>query len=265
MAQPPDPGPVIVPKETIRLFDGKSLDPFFTWLVDHHYQDPDRVFSVVDAVDGAPAIRASGQHFGGLITRNRYANYRLIVEYRWGPATWGNRKDRSRDSGILLHAQGRPGNSKQDFNGPWLRSIECQIIEGGVADFILVGGYEPNGELLRPAMTARTRKDRDGETVFDPNGTPQRFSGGRINWWGRDEDWADKLGFRGRQDVESLYPQWTRIEAVCDGGKLTYYVNGRLVNEGTEATVTDGRLLFQSEGAEIYFRRIDLEPLSPTR
>jgi hypothetical protein len=45
------------------------------------------------------------------------------------------------------------------------------------------------------------------------------------------------------------------------GGNLTYYVNGQLVNQTSEGTLTEGRLLFQSEGAEVYFRRIELQPL----
>ena len=46
--------------------------------------------------------------------------------------------------GVLIHAQGRMGNTGKDFNGPWLRSIEFQIIEGGVGDI-----------LPSPAMTSR--------------------------------------------------------------------------------------------------------------
>ena len=251
----------IRPDQPIRLFDGKSLDNFTTWLVDHHESDPNHVYTVVDQIDGAPAIRISGQNWGGIVTKNRYRDYRLLVEYRWGPVSWGQRRNRTRDSGILLHAQGRPGNSQKDFNGPWMRSVEFQIIEGGVGDFILVGGYTDQGELLRPTMKAKTRKDRDGETVFDPNGQENVFSGGRINWWGRSEDWADRLGFRGPQDVESPGQEWTKLEAIVDNGRLTYHVNGKLVNEGFDCSLTEGRLLFQSEGAEIYFRRIDLEPL----
>ncbi|MGH9658557.1 MAG: 3-keto-disaccharide hydrolase [Bryobacteraceae bacterium] len=251
----------IRPSKTIPLFDGKSLAAFETWLVDHHHSDPDRVFTVVDQVDGAPAIRVSGQRWGGLLTRERYRDYKLVVEFRWGPATWGTRKDRTRDSGILLHAQGRAGNYQKDFNGPWMRSIEFQIIEGGVGDFILVGGYADNGEMLRPSMKAKTRKDRDGETVFDPMGRENVYSSSRINWWGRSEDWVDKLGFRGPQDVESPAQEWTRIEAIVKGGQFTYYVNGKLVNEGYDCSLDEGKLLFQSEGAEIYFRKIDLEPL----
>src|SRR4030095_10178791 len=170
------------------LFDGRGLDHFTTWLVDHHESDPNHVFTVVDQIDGAPQIRISGQNWGGILTKDRYRDYRLLVEYRWGPVTWGERRSRTRDSGILLHAQGRPGNSQKDFNGPWMRAIEFQIIEGGVGDFILVGGHTNDGELLRPTMKVKTRKDRDGENVFDSNGPVNIFSSGRINWWGRSED-----------------------------------------------------------------------------
>ena len=110
------------------------------------------------------------------------------------------------------------------------------------------------------SITIKSRKDRDGENVFDPNGQPQVFNRGRINWWGRSEDWADKLGFRGPQDVESPGLEWTHIEAVVSGNRL-HFVNGKLVNEGTDSSFTEGKIMIQSEGAEIYFRRIDLEPL----
>ena len=251
----------ITPTAPIKLFDGTSLANFQTWLVDHHEADPERVFTVVDQIDGAPAIRISGKVWGGLLTTASYRDYRLIVEYRWGGATWGERKARTRDSGVLLHARGRPGNTRKDFNGPWLQSLEFQIIEGGVGDFISVAGFAENGEQVRPSLTIRSRKDRDGENVYDPKGEPRAFTSGRVNWWGRSEDWQDRLGFRGPQDVESPGLEWTRLEAVVDGGHLQYYVNGKLVNEGTDASFTDGKIMLQSEGAEIYFRRIDLEPL----
>jgi hypothetical protein len=255
------PSPAISPTSTMKLFDGKSLENFETWLVDHHSADPDCVFTVVDQVDGAPAIRISGKHWGGLLTKQSYRDYRLVVEYRWGGATWGERKTRSRDSGLLLHAQGRLGNTGKDFNGPWLRSIEFQIIEGGAGDILPVAGYGDSGEQIRPSIKVTSRKDRDGENVYDPKGEPTVFTSGRINWWGRSEDWADRLGFRGPQDVESPGLEWTRLEAVVEKGNLTYYVNGKVVNAGTESSWTEGKIMIQSEGAEIYFRKIDLEPL----
>jgi hypothetical protein len=249
------------PDNVIHLFDGKSLDGFYTWLVDSRREDPLRVFTVVDQVDGAPAVRISGEKWGGLITRNSFRDYHLIVEFRWGLLTWGQRKTAARDSGVLVHAQGADGNTGRDFNGPWMRSIEAQVIEGGVGDIILVAGFEADGARVTPRISARAGKDRDGEPVFDPNGEAREFEGGRINWYERDVDWQDRLGFRGRDDVESPYGGWTRLEVVAQGDRITNIVNGKVVNEGYRSSLTGGKILIQSEGAEIFFRRIDLEPV----
>ncbi len=261
VAAPTATAAAIRPDRTVHLFDGRSLDGFYTWLVGSQREDPLRVFSVVDQVDGAPAIRISGERWGGLVTRHSYRDYRLVVEFRWGLATWGERRAAARDSGILIHCQGPDGNTAPRGSGPWMRSIEAQVIEGGVGDLILVAGFDAEGRELVPRLTARAVTDRDGEPVFDPRGTPREFESGRVNWFGRDVDWSDRLGFRGRQDVESRYGEWTRLEVVANGDRVTNVVNGTVVNEAVRSSLTEGRILVQSEGAEIYFRRIDLEPL----
>jgi len=251
----------IIPNQGITLFNGKDLGNFYTWLVDDHYQDPLRVFTVVDQVDGSPAIRVSGERWGGFATRESYRDYRLIVEFRWGTVTWGNRKNSTRDSGILLHCQGPDGNTGAYFNGPWMHSIETQIIEGGVGDFILVAGHDSEGNQLNASVMARVGNDRDGETVFDPMGEVRKFTRGRINWLYRDPDWKDVLGFRGEKDVESSYPEWTKIEVICKGDSITNFVNDKLVNQISDPSLKSGKIMFQSEGAEVYFRRIELLPL----
>jgi hypothetical protein len=260
----PAPGAAVRPERTVALFDGRDLRAFDTWLVDSRHEDPLRVFSVVDQVDGAPALRISGERWGGILTREAYRDYRLVVEFRWGLATWGERRRAARDSGVLVHAQGLPGNTGRDGNGPWMRSIEAQVIEGGVGDFILVAGYEPDGRRLVPSLVATAGTDRDGEPVFDPSAAPRAFADGRINWLGRDVDWKDVLGFRGRQDVESPLGEWTRLEVVAEGDRITNVVNGTVVNRATGASLREGRIMIQSEGAEIYVRRVELHPLGPT-
>ena len=72
----------ITPKEKIVLFDGKTqkdLSLFYTWLAKFGHNDPDQVFTVVHQIDGAPAIRSSGQHYGGFVTKANYTNYKLIT------------------------------------------------------------------------------------------------------------------------------------------------------------------------------------------
>ena len=248
------------PGSTIKLFNGRTLDNFETWLVDHHSGDPDDVFSV-QTIDGAPAIRITGTIWGGLVTTASFRNYHLVADFRWGGPTSGERATRSRDSGILLHAQGRLGNTARDFNGPWISSIECQIIEGGVGDLIIVQGFEEDGARIQPSVDATTRKNRNGEDVYDPAGIWRTFSSGRVNWFGKSEEWVDRTGFRGANDVETAGLGWTRVEVVADADTLRYYVNGQLVNAASNASVTDGRIMIQSEGAEIFVRTFELQPI----
>jgi hypothetical protein len=252
----------ITPEETIVLFDGKTkkdLSPFYTWLAKFGHEDPDQVFTVVDQIDGAPAIRSSGQHYGGIVTKANYTNYKLITEFRWGNVTWAPRTNRARDSGILLHGQGDDGNASKEFKSPWMRSVEFQIIEGGTGDIILVNGYNRgSNEVIAPKLTAKVAANGKN---WDPAGQPKEFTKGRIDWQYRDLGWKDVLGFRGAKDVEKPVGEWNRLEAICEGGDVTYFVNGVKVMEGRNGSFTSGKLLFQSEGAEIFFRLIELQPL----
>jgi hypothetical protein len=253
----------ITPKQTIVLFDGKTkkdMSEFYTWLAKFGRHDPDKVFTVVDQVDGAPAIRSSGQHYGGFVTKNNYTNYKLVVEFRWGLATWEPRANRTRDSGILLHGQGEDGNANKFFNSPWMASVEYQIIEGGTGDVILVNGVERgSGNAIVPRLFAKVAANGKN---WDPNGTEKEFTRGRIDWQYRDLGWKDVLGFRGAKDVEKPVGEWNRIEAICREGDVDYFLNGVKVLEGRRGSFTWGKLLFQSEGAEIFFRLIELHPLT---
>ena len=73
--------------------------------------------------------------------------------------------------------------------------------------------------------------------------------------------WKDVLGFRGTRDVEKPAGEWNRMEVVCDGDSITNIVNGYVVNVATRSSLTKGKIIIQSEGAEILFRKIEVRPL----
>lgn len=260
-AAEPLPAGTIVPKEKIVLFGKtkKDLTAFYTWLPKFGVNnDPDKVFTVVDQVDGQPAVRSSGQHWGGFVTHANYANYKLVLEFRWGLVTWEPRANKTRDSGILLHCQGPDGGAAKDFKSPWLRSVEYQIIEGGTGDVILVNGFDRgNDKIIAPVLYAKVRD----KNYWDPAGVMTEFTKGRINWQYRDVNWKDQLGWRGPKDVEKPVGEWNLIEAYASEGNVDYFLNGVKILEGRDGSFTWGKLLFQSEGAEIYFRNIELHPL----
>jgi hypothetical protein len=252
--------PAVKPTETLSMLkpgDWKKL--WYTWLDDDGHADPRGVFTLQP--DGV--LRISGDGFGGLTTRQEYANYHLVMEYRWGTATWRNRKDRARDSGLLLHCQGPDGNfgGANGKPGPWMTSIECQVIEGGVGDILVLQGKDEAGQPLEAAATCEISRDRDGEAVWTAGGMKQRFTRGRINWFGRDPDWKDVLGFRGPKDVDSPGQEWTKLECFAKEDTLVYRVNGVVVNRASEVLPKQGKILLQTECAELFVRKLELHPL----
>ncbi|WP_437225436.1 3-keto-disaccharide hydrolase [Planctomicrobium sp. SH661] len=252
---------VIVPTETIQLLNGKDLSKWYIWQQEEGRDaDTKNVFTLQP--DGTLRISGEGS-FGGLTTHDEYKDYHLVMEFRWGTATWGRRADRARDSGVLVHCQGPDGNygMANGKPGPWMASIECQIIEGGTGDILVLRGPDENGKTIESTVTCEVTKDRDGEPVWTPGAPTATFEVGRINWFGRDPDWKDVAGFRGKDDVESPGQEWTTVECFCKGDELVYRVNGVVVNRATKVFPSEGKLILQTEGAELFVRRFDLQPL----
>ncbi|MBL8828630.1 MAG: DUF1080 domain-containing protein [Planctomycetaceae bacterium] len=240
----------ITPTTVIKLFNGQDLTGWYTWLQDTKYEDPRKVFTVHDGL-----LHVSGDGLGCLTTKQDYRDYRLVAEFKWGPRTWHGRKEKTKDSGILIHSFGEDGA----YNGIWMKSIEAQVIEGGCGDFIVVAGQGATPETLN--VVCETAKDRDGETIWQKGGERKTVARGRVNWFGRDPDWKDVLGFRGKNDVEKPDGEWNRMEVICEGGKITNIVNGVVVNQALDCMPKSGKIQIQTELAEVFYRTFELHPL----
>ncbi len=232
--------------ESIVLFDGKSLNNWYTFIQNRgRNNDPKKVFSILDGT-----IRISGEEWGSLTTNQEFENYRLLTEFKWGETTFKPRLTNARDCGLLLHSQGEDGGS----GGIWMHSIECQIIEGGTGDIIVVGDGTD-----KFSVTSAVADEKQGNSfVFKPGGNFETIHSGRINWFDRDANWQDTLGFRGKNDVEKPVGEWNRLECIADGNRLSIYLNDVLVNEAIRVKPNSGRIQIQSEGAEIFFRKVEL-------
>ncbi len=217
-------------KSAIILFDGSNLNSFDTFLKTQGLNsDPDHVFRVEDG-----AIHVSGKEMGYLITKQPYHDFYLRAEFKWGEGTFGERAGQARDSGILFNVQGE--------QKVWPRSIEFQITEGGTGDFWMTDGAALTG--------------RDGKRVIGPPGSAQK-----IDHFGKGPS-QNVTGFRDSiGDLEKPHGEWNVLELVTQGNNVKQYVNGKLANEGTDPSPTAGKILLQSEGAEVFFRNIKLYPL----
>ena len=59
--------------------------------------------------------------------------------------------------------------------------------------------------------------------------------------------------------------EWNTMLIEAVGRSVKVWVNGQLVNDGSDATADRGRIALQSEGSEIEFRKISLTPISRSR
>jgi hypothetical protein len=239
------------------LFNGKDLDGWETYLGKPHggtrplglNNDPDGVFRVV-RVDGEPALRVSGQVPGALTSRKEFGDYWLRLEFKWGQKKWPPEEKAPRNSGILYHCFGGHG----EIAGMCMRSHECQIREKECGD------YWGSDAIV----------DVEGDASADPQKRPHRYRPGGKTFKVHDA----QAGLGGRiahsEDREKPAGQWNRVEVVCLGPRAVHVVNGGVVMavsgsrrraDGREVPLTRGRLQLLSEGAELFFRKIELKPI----
>lgn len=207
----------------VHLLQPKNFYPFLRDF--GRDKDPDHVFMWEDGM-----LHISGQHYGYLATKQtNFANYKLVAEFKWGEKTWAPRQTNARDSGILVHFVGR--------DQVWPKSIEAQMIEGGTGDILVVSGAYLTVDGVRKGPQI-ARFDRPGRNP-----------------------WNDVKGFRGPHEIENPHGQWNRMEVTCSNDLVSISVNGHRTLTGTNASPSMGKIVVQSEGAEVFFRRLDLYPL----
>ena len=237
-------------KEVILPFNGHDLSGFTTWL-----RPGDRRAGVTDYQVTDGMIHIAGKGMGYLATGRQYRNYHLSVEYKWGERTDGSKY--VRNSGILLHAVGPPGNARDT----WMASIEVQLAQGCEGDLIPIRGRDAQGEIIPVSFTANTIKGEDGRPRWKPTGKPKTFTDSQL-WWNQHQVGFEELrDTRGRHDVASPLGKWTLVECICRGDQITVKVNGTIVNQCYDVYPAAGHILLENEKNEIFFRNLKIQPL----
>ena len=162
-----------------------------------------------------------GDPRGHLITDDEFENYRLEVEYRFAGKP-GN-------CGVLVHT-----STPRALYGMFPQSIEVQMESGNAGDFWCI-----KEDITVPDMEARR--------------------GPRENW-GIDGDKARRI-LNLTDESEHPVGEWNTMIIECQGDEIKVWVNGDLVNHGTDCTAIKGQLALQAEGSEVEFRKIELTDL----
>lgn len=160
---------------------------------------------------------------GHLITDETYHDYRLEVVYRFA-AVPGN-------CGVLVHA-----STPRALYKMFPKSIEVQMMHENAGDFWCIVE-----DITVPDMEKRR---------------------------GPKENWGITEG-KGRRILnltdgsENAPGEWNTMVIECVGDRIKVWVNGDLVNYGTDCTASEGRIAVQAEGSEVEFRKITLTPVGP--
>lgn len=162
-----------------------------------------------------------GEPRGHLISDSSYRDYRLEIEYRFAAAP-GN-------AGVLVHA-----STPRALYGMFPRSIEVQMEHGNAGDFWCIVE-----DIQVPDMESRR--------------------GPRAEW-GTTEGKARRIR-KLTDGSEKAAGEWNTMIIETAGRSIRVWVNGVLVNEGSNATADRGRIALQSEGSEVEFRRLMLTPI----
>lgn len=162
-----------------------------------------------------------GEPQGHLITNKQYQDYRLEVEYRFS-AEPGN-------CGVLVHA-----SKPRALYGMFPQSIEVQMMHKNAGDFWCIV-----------------------EDISVPNMVERR---GPRDEWGIIEGKKRRI-LNLTDGSEKPLGEWNTMTIECLNNAVKVWVNGDLVNYGQDATVNNGHIALQAEGAEVEFRKIELTPI----
>jgi hypothetical protein len=202
--------------DPVKLWNGKDLGNWTYFLADPKAKMED-VWSVRDGM-----IVCKGEPMGALVTKEKYASFELVVEWRWAPGTVVT-KEKTPNSGVLLRING-------DMRAiP--RALEAQLRSGDAGDLYGFWGMKISGDA------ARSRAAANHPALGDMTGVTKSAA------------------------AEKPIGEWNRYDIVLDGTKLDVSVNGTKVNSATVADVIAGPIGLQSEGGEIHFRKVELRPL----
>ncbi|MEO8593201.1 MAG: DUF1080 domain-containing protein [Candidatus Solibacter sp.] len=254
----------------VSLINGRNLDGFFSVL--------DKSGRGVAEKNGWVTVENGMLHIMGnlatdepaeagyLATTREFENYRLRAEYKWGVKRFAPRLESKRDNGLLYHLVGS--------DKVWPTCVECQIQEGDVCDYFLLGGARGSagrgggyfGGNLTPASgpppQAGGGRGAAGQTPPAAGGRGAGQAPVSSNRKLRDQggDLEDKNG-------------WNVVECVVQGDSSSHLLNGVRLNTmsgfqqpdpqnpGQFIALTRGKIAIEIEFAEIWYRRLEVKSL----
>ncbi|MBO4287990.1 MAG: DUF4965 domain-containing protein, partial [Kiritimatiellae bacterium] len=202
-------------------------------------------------------LHVLGNGIGYVGTREKFQNYRAVIEFKWGERQWGSAKGRAFDSGVHFHANGPVGA----VGGRWPASFQANVVEGGIGDLVTLSAKDRNGVQWRYRMDARATHEGKDNRQNDA-AAYRTFDGySQLSWKNRPPDWKHLAKQKYPGVPDRPHGEWNRLVITCKGDTVEVEVNGQKVNKAVNLIPSSGSLALQTEGSELFVRRFELLPL----
>lgn len=227
------------------LFNGKNWDGWYLKLRNGNQELAQRVFAINAGIvhvfdDSFPdkyELGTGKNHTHGMAyTKKTFSKFILRFDYKWGSKTANNFDKWQYDAGVYYHVV----NDKI-----WPEGIEYQV------RYDHLNNRNHTGDLIGKNYLWFPSDDTKDATFLHPN------KGGKAK---PAEGWMHLAS--PTENYHALDGEWNHCEVIVMGNEYTIHkLNGEVVNIAQDLPLSAGKIGFQSETAEIFYRNIEIKEL----
>jgi len=230
-------------KGFVKLFNGENFDGWHLKIRSGDEELAKKIYAIENGMvhvfnnqfpDEYNLNTGKNETHGLFYTNKKYSRYILRFEYKWGKKIANNFKEWQYDAGCYYHVVD---------DKIWPKGIEYQVRYNHITKRNHTGDFWVSGERLNWTST------KDSTSFLLPKD-------GGIDLGQR----SSELYGHTNAKYNALNNKWNKCEIIVMGDEFTIHkLNGKIVNMGTNLSVGEGIIGFQSETAEIFYRKIEIK------
>jgi len=227
----------------VKLFNGQNFDGWHLKLRSGDEELAKKIYAIEDGMvhvfnnqfpNNYNLNTGKNETHGLFYTDKKYSKYILRFEYKWGDKIANNFNEWQYDAGCYYHVSD---------DKIWPIGIEYQVRYNHVTKRNHTGDFWVSGEHLDWTAT------KDSASFLLPK------DGGIL----LNERNSELYGCANPK-YNALNNKWNKCEVIVMGNEYTIHkLNGKIINMGSNLSVGEGIIGFQSETAEIFYRNIEIK------
>ncbi|PQJ76599.1 3-keto-disaccharide hydrolase [Polaribacter glomeratus] len=226
----------------VSLFNGENWEGWYLKIRNNDADLANKVFQIENGMihvfkevpEGSEVANGKNPTHGLFYTDKAYSKYILKFEYKWGKNKANNYPMFQYDAGLYYHVID---------DAIWPKGIEYQVRYNPEID------KNHTGDYWGLAPYNWTSNENNEFAFIEDGGKPQPPRG------------MEHLASPTR-NFNGLNDKWNQCEVIVMGSEYSIHkLNGEIVNMATNFVMDGGKIGFQSETAEIYYRNIMIKEL----